>query len=169
MDIRGFFGSDDNTIINERIEELENLLVIEKNKIINQKHKKTIIKQLDQFKTMFGEELFVNVVNGYMDYNFIDDEEDVEVVALSILNDKDLKFYEEHFPKRAGKFGVVGVTYRKPKDGKPQKQPWKFYDYSWLTKKKIYRAFTTKTQAIGFANGVWNKYPTEAYHMTISK
>ena len=81
------------------------------------------------------------------------------------LSSEDIKFYEEYYPKRAGKHGVVGVTFRKQEHngGTVPSQPWKFTGYSWLTKSRVYRAFSTKSQAVGFAKGVWNKYPTEEY------
>ena len=82
------------------------------------------------------------------------------------LSSEDIKFYEEYYPKRRGKHGAVGVTFRKQEHngGTIPSQPWKFTGYSWLSKSRVYRAFATKSQAIGFAKGVWDKYPTEEYN-----
>lgn len=81
------------------------------------------------------------------------------------LSSEDIKFYEAYYPKRTGKHGAVGVTYRKQEHngGTIPTKPWKFQGYSWLTRTKLYRPFATKSQAVGFAKGVWDKYPTEKY------
>ena len=82
------------------------------------------------------------------------------------LSSEDIKFYEDYYPKRSGKHGVVGVTFRKQEhnSGTVPTKPWKFTGYSWLTKSKVYKPFATKSQAIGYAKGVWDKYPTEEYN-----
>ena len=183
MDIREFCGDNNSKIINKKgaiiqIEarikkdqkELEkiNLDLVELEKVENDSITK-IINSLDELQDEVGLKLMQKAILKFRDWDIDENNDDaVEAVALPILNDKELKFYKKHFPKRAGKYGTVGVSCRKTKNGKLPTNPWTFNGFSWLTKKSKYQSFTTKTQAIGFAKGVWNKYPTEAYHRTLS-
>ena len=178
MDIREFFGDDDiNTIdikekkaiIKKHQKELEKMELdlvkkVETNSITK------IINSLDELQDEVGFKLMQKAIFQFINCELADENDDdaVEAVALPILNDKELKFYKKHFPKRVGKYGVVGVSCLKTNNGKLPNNPWTFNGFSWLTKRSKYQSFTTKAQAVGFAKGVWDKYPTEAYHRTLS-
>ena len=113
----------------------------------------------------YGEQMFEDVSLEILDFDQAD-ADDTPPDYENKLSSEDIKFYEKHYPKRAGKYGAVGVTVRRREHNSVTipTNPWKFNGYSWLTKSRVFKAFATKSQAIGYAKGVWDKYPTEEYN-----
>ena len=123
---------------------------------------------LDELKEQLGDEL-ENIVLDYFQFSLGDGDEnipdtDTESENTDIYGEPDSKyseyelhFYVKNFPKsnRDYKYGVKGIRYR-PECG----HPFSFQDYSWLTKKRLYRSFKSLAAATSYATGVWEKYPT---------
>ena len=147
MDIRSFFdgglgrGIDEST---KRITELENLLSIERLKIVNHNFAQKIINKLDILKEEYGEQLFVNVINEYMDYEFYEEETKEEEWILKHKPD----------PNRKYKHGQKGVAC-KIANGKER---WSFTGYSYPSGKKVYVSVDSKNQACAYAKKVWGDY-----------
>tara|TARA_R110001606_G_scaffold272235_1_gene420755 strand:+ start:59 stop:505 length:447 start_codon:yes stop_codon:yes gene_type:complete len=147
MDIRSFFDGGLGRGINEstkRITELENLLRIEKLKIVNHNFAQKIINKLDILKEEYGEELFVNVINEYMDYEFYEEETKEEEWIMKHKPD----------PNRKYKHGQKGVAC-KIANGKER---WSFTGYSYPSGKKVYVSVDSKNQACAYAKKVWGDY-----------
>lgn len=148
MDIRSFFNGRLGIDIDEstkRIRELENLLSIEQLKIVNHNRAKTIINKLDSLKEEYGEDLFVNVINEYMDYEFYEEETNEEEWVLKHKPD----------PNRKYKHGQKGVAC-KYSNGKER---WSFTGFSYTFRKKVYISVDSKNQACAYAKKVWGEYP----------
>lgn len=148
MDIRSFFdgglgkGVEEST---KRIRELENLLSIEKLKIVNHGFAEAIINKLNILKQEYGEELFVTVINEYMDYEVC--EEGPESLLEDIMKHKP-------DPNRKYKHGQKGVAC-KIANGKER---WSFTGYSYPSGKKVYVSVDSKNQACAYAKKVWGDY-----------
>lgn len=130
----------------KKIEHLEDLIEIEREKIKNRKVAKQITDQLDSLKKDYGEELFVNVINEYMDYEFYEEEE---------TGDEEWIRKHKPDPHRKYKHGQKGVACKYSKG----KERWSFTGFSYKTRKKIYIKCNSREHACNYAKKVWGGYP----------
>jgi hypothetical protein len=158
-----------------KIKELEESIANNQKELKIMKAQIRVNTVLDELKEQYGDEL-ENIVLDYFQFDIPDqdsidfdstDTDEEEAIALKLLDIKpepkyseyELHFYVKHYPKplRNYKYGVKGIRYRPEKSG----HPFYFQDWSWLTKKRIYRSFKNMTSATSYATGVWEKYPTD--------
>jgi hypothetical protein len=148
MNISQFFNGGLIEEINQstkKIEELEDLIEIEREKIKNHKVAKQITDQLDSLKKSYGEELTVNVILNYLDFEIKDEETEEEEWILKHKPD----------PNRNYKHGQKGVAC-KFSNGKER---WSFTGFSYTLRKKVYKKLDSRNQACAYAKKVWSGYP----------
>jgi len=157
-----------------QIKKLQENIANDQKELKIMKDQLVVYKILDEFKEQLGDEL-ENIVLDYFQFDLKDEnisdsdsdgDVDEEMEALKLLikpepkySKYELNFYVKYAPKpgREYKYGAKGIRHR----ARAATHPYSFQDFSWLTKKRLYRSFKTLGSAISYANAVWEKYPTD--------